>query len=75
MYEPEQINAAMGAKRLTNCKVAVLAGVSPKVVSAVRNGKENLTLPSLRAVAEAVGLEVEVRFTQKPEEEPEPIAA
>jgi transcriptional regulator with XRE-family HTH domain len=77
MYATDLINGAMGAHRLTNEKVAEIAGVTPKVVSAVRNGKENIMLPSLRAVAEAVGFEVEIRFNPKPQsiEEARPEAA
>ena len=77
MYPTEVINGAMGAHRLTNEKVAEKAGVTTKVVSAVRNGKENIMLPSLRAVAEAVGFDVEIRFNPKPQpiEEAQPEAA
>jgi transcriptional regulator with XRE-family HTH domain len=66
----------MGANRLTNEKVAALAGVAPKVISAVRNGKENITLTSLKAVAKALNLEVEIRFNPKTEalEEARPAA-
>lgn len=76
MYRTDLINGAMGANRLTNEKVAALAGVAPKVISAVRNGKENITLTSLKAVAGALNLEVEIRFNPKPEalEEARPAA-
>ena len=67
MYPEEQINAAMGAQRLSNEAVAAKGHVTPKVVSAVRNGKENIMLTSLKAVANAVGLEVEITFTPKAE--------
>ena len=66
-YSPDHINAAMGEKRLTNEKVASLAGVAPKTVSAVRNGFSAVTLPTLIRIANAVGLDVEVRFTKKAE--------
>lgn len=77
MYQTNLINGAMGANRLTNKKVAAIAGVAPKVISAVRNGKENITLHSLKAVADAVGFEVEIRFNPKPRpiEEVRPEAA
>jgi transcriptional regulator with XRE-family HTH domain len=68
MYRTDLINGAMGANRLTNEKVAAIAGVAPKVISAVRNGKVNITLHSLKAVAEAVGFEVEIRFNPKSEQ-------
>lgn len=56
----------MGARRLTNEDVAKAAGVATRTVSAVRNGKDTVTLPSLKAVAEAVGLSVEISFVPLP---------
>lgn len=67
-YNPDQINAAMGERRLTNDKVANLAGVAPKTVSAIRNGFSGVTLPTLIKIANAVGLDVEVRFKPMPAE-------
>lgn len=77
MYKPDPINAAMGAQRLSNEKVAAKARITPKVVSAVRNGKQNILLSSLAAVAGAVGFEVEIRFVPKAEsvQQEEPAAA
>lgn len=65
MYRADLINAAMGKGRLTNEQVAEKAGVSPKVVSAIRNGKENIELPSLRKVADALELTMEELFTSE----------
>lgn len=67
MYRVDLINAAMGAERLTNEQVAEKAGVSPKVVSAIRNGRENIELPSLKKVAGALGLTMQQLFEPEPE--------
>jgi transcriptional regulator with XRE-family HTH domain len=67
MYRTDLINGAMGKQRLTNEQVAEKAGVTTKVVSAVRNGKENIELPSLKKVADALGLSMEELFTPEPE--------
>jgi transcriptional regulator with XRE-family HTH domain len=65
MYNPDLINEVMGRKRLTNQKVAELAGVNTKVVSAARNGKETVMLPSLKKVADALGLNLVVKLEKK----------
>lgn len=67
MYPNANINAAMGERRLTNEQVAAKAKVTRKVVSAVRNGKVNITLPSLKKVANAVGLELVIQLVPKAE--------
>jgi transcriptional regulator with XRE-family HTH domain len=58
MYRTDLINAAMGAKRLTNEQVALRAKVAPKTVSAIRNGYPNIYVPTLKAVADALGIEM-----------------
>ena len=65
MYNPDLINEVMGRKRLTNEKVAALAGVNTKVVSAARNGKDSVRLPSLKKVADALSLDLIVRLERK----------
>lgn len=65
MYNPGPINEAMKRGRLSNEKVAALAGVNKKVVSAARNGKESVMLPSLQKVADALNLELIVRLEKK----------
>ncbi|HEY0545274.1 MAG TPA: helix-turn-helix transcriptional regulator [Pyrinomonadaceae bacterium] len=67
MYKPDLINAMMGAKRLTNEKVAKAAHLATGTVSSIRNGNPNVNLPSLRAVADVLGLDVEITFTPKAE--------
>jgi hypothetical protein len=60
MYNPDPINEEMGRRRLSNAAVAEMAGVNKKVVSAARNGKESVMLPSLKKVAEALNLNLEL---------------
>jgi transcriptional regulator with XRE-family HTH domain len=67
MYRTDLINAAMGAKRLTNDSLGEMAGIAPKTVSGVRNGDPNVKLPTLKAVADALGLTLEQLFESKPE--------
>lgn len=67
MYETILINEAMGRERLTNEKLAEKANLDPATVSRIRNGKLNVTLPSLLKVANALDLNLEVRLTPKPQ--------
>lgn len=64
-YRVDLINGAMGAQRLTNETVAEKANVTPKVVSAIRNGARNVMLESLIAVVTAVGLTMEEIFQER----------
>jgi transcriptional regulator with XRE-family HTH domain len=65
MYDTDSINAAMGAQRLTNEKVAERAGVSAKTVSLIRNGFPNVTLPTLERIAGALDLKLVVKLEKK----------
>ena len=65
MYNSQIINRAIEDRHLTNEKVAVNAGLSSRTVSSIRNGEENIRLPSLKRVANALGYEVEIRFVPK----------
>jgi transcriptional regulator with XRE-family HTH domain len=65
MYNHESINAAMGAQRLTNVKVAERAGVAAKTVSLIRNGCPNVTLPTLKKVADALNLDLVVKLEKR----------
>lgn len=65
MYDPQVIDEAIESKHLSNEKVAVSAGLSSGTVSSIRNGEENIRLPSLKRVANALGYEVEIRFVPK----------
>ena len=58
MCSPELLNAAMGARRLTNKQVAAKAHLATATVSAIQSGEPKIRLPSLKAIADAVGLEM-----------------
>ena len=57
-YRTDLINAAMGARRLTNKVVADKAGVGVMTVSKIRNGNPNVGYLTLKKVVEAVGLTI-----------------
>jgi transcriptional regulator with XRE-family HTH domain len=57
-YRIDLINAAMGARRLTNKAVAEKAGVGVMTVSKVRNGNPRVGYLTLKRVVEAVGLSI-----------------
>ena len=65
MYNSQIIDRAIEDKHLSNEKVAANAGLSSRTVSSIRNGEENIRLPSLKRVANALGYEVEIRFVPK----------
>lgn len=78
MYRTDLINGEMGAQRLTNETLADKADVAVRTVSAVRNGDPNVKLPTLKAIADALGLSMQALFTPKveqPVQEEEPAAA
>ena len=64
-YRTDLINGAMGSQRLTVEDLATKSGVSPKTVSFVRNGNPNIKLPTLKAVADALGLTLQELFEPK----------
>jgi transcriptional regulator with XRE-family HTH domain len=57
-YRTDLINAAMGARRLTNKTVAEKAGVGVMTVSKIRNGNPKVGYMTLKKVVEAIGLTV-----------------
>ena len=57
-YRTDLINAAMGARRLTNKAVAERAGVGVMTVSKIRNGNANVGYMTLKKVVEAIGLTI-----------------
>ncbi|MET0646407.1 MAG: helix-turn-helix transcriptional regulator [Pyrinomonadaceae bacterium] len=65
MYPAEAINEAMGRERLTNEKLADKAEIDPATVSKIRNGNPNVTLPTLKKVTDALGLELVIQFIRK----------
>lgn len=77
MYNTDPINEVMGRERLSNDRLAELAGLDPTTVSRIRNGNPNVNLPSLKKVADALGLSMAELFTPKAEQpqEAQPEAA
>jgi len=57
-YRIDLINAAMGARRLTNEAVAKKARVGVQTVSKIRNGDPRVGYMTLKKVVEAIGLTV-----------------
>lgn len=57
-YRTDLINAAMGAQRLTNERVAEIADIGVATVSRVRNGDSNIGYMTLKKVVEALGLTI-----------------
>jgi len=57
-YRTDLINAAMGARRLTNKTVAKKAGVGVMTVSKIRNGDSRVGYMTLKKVVEALGLTI-----------------
>jgi hypothetical protein len=64
-YRTDLINAAMGARRLTNETLAKMAGVGPMTVSRVRNGNLAVGYMTLQKVIEPLGLTMAEVFTPK----------
>ena len=65
MYQSELIKGAMAEQGLRVEDVAKLSGLSTTTVSFIRNGKLNVKLPSLQKVADALDLELVVKFEKK----------
>ncbi len=55
-YRIDLINAAMGAQRISNDRLAKKAGVGPMTVSKIRNGYTQVGYVTLKKVVEALGL-------------------
>ena len=55
-YRLDVINAAMGAQRLSNDRLARKAGVSIVTVSRIHNGYAQVGYTTLKKVVEALGL-------------------
>ena len=64
-YRIDVINAAMGAQRLSNDRLAEKAGVSVMTVSRIRNGDTQVGYMILKKVVEALGLTVAEVSTQE----------
>jgi transcriptional regulator with XRE-family HTH domain len=55
-YRIDLINAAMGAQRLSNERLAKKAGVGIMTVSKIRNGQPQVGYVTLKKVVDALGL-------------------
>ena len=66
MYRNELLKGRMAELGKTVEGLAAETGLAVGTISAIRNGRANITLTSLRTIAEAVGFEVEIRFNLKP---------
>jgi len=55
-YRIDVINAAMGAQRLSNERLAAKAGVGIMTVSKIRNGQPQVGYVTLKKVVDALGL-------------------
>jgi transcriptional regulator with XRE-family HTH domain len=56
LYRVDLINAAMGAQRLSNERLAKKAGVGIMTVSKIRNGQPQVGYVTLKKVVDALGL-------------------
>jgi len=55
-YRIDVINAAMGAQRISNERLAKKAGVGIMTVSKIRNGQPQVGYVTLKKVVDALGL-------------------
>jgi len=55
-YRIDVINAAMGAQRISNERLAKKAGVGIMTVSKIRNGQPQVGYVTLKKVVEALGI-------------------
>lgn len=65
MYNSSLINEEMEKQGLTNEKLAVKADLTARTISKIRKGDAHIHLPSLKGVAEALGLKVEIRLSKR----------
>lgn len=65
MYSVTLINEEMERQGLTNEKLAVKADLTARTISKIRKGDPHIHLPSLKGVAEALGLKVENRLSRR----------
>jgi transcriptional regulator with XRE-family HTH domain len=67
-YRNDLINAAIGVQRLNNEQLARLTGLNVNTISAIRNGKPTVSVPTLRRVAEALGIPMADLFKRESEQ-------
>jgi len=77
MYRDDLIRAAMGAQNLSQAALAKQTRLNPNTISAICRGKETVEVPTLKKVADALGLSMGELFTPKAEQvqEEKPAAA
>lgn len=56
MYRDDLIRAEQAAQKLTVEQLALKSKLNKNTVSDIRHGKQNVELPSLKKVADALGL-------------------
>lgn len=67
MYRDDLIRAAMGAQNMSQGALAEKSDLNPNTISAICRGKERIEIPTLKKVADALGLSMQELFTPKPE--------
>jgi transcriptional regulator with XRE-family HTH domain len=65
-YRADLIRAAKAAQKKTLEDLANATGLNPNTISDICNGKENPELQSLKKVADALGLSMELLFSKQP---------
>lgn len=65
IYRDDLIRAKKAARKLTNEQIATKSGLHINTVREICNGKENIELPSLQKVANALGLSMSSLFDSK----------
>ena len=58
----ENICEKLEKKNITRAKFADILGVSPPAVTKILNGNSNFTLKTLLSIADALGLNLAIRF-------------
>ncbi len=65
MYDTAILNKTIEDNDLTNEKLAVKAELAARTVSSIRNGELNIRLVTLQKIADALGLDLIVKFEKK----------
>jgi transcriptional regulator with XRE-family HTH domain len=65
IYRDDLIRAAMAAQNLSDEQVAELAGLSRHTVRFIRTGRKDVRITSLKAVADALGLDMSDLFKRR----------
>lgn len=65
IYRYDLIASAMSDQNHTNESLAKACGLAVATVSSIRNGRENITLPSLIKIADELGLTMQELFEPK----------